>query len=685
MRKFLAAAALAALALCPLGAGAQLTANSAVGLQANGSAVFGGNSQAFNFATAGGVIGSLGSVTGGSSYTTGTQILSLGAITAGTLYTTGTYNGVALTGGTGSGATANIIVLGGGVVQVTLVAPGTGYLAADSLSATAASIGGTGSGFSIPVSTVGYAGVALTGGLGSGATANIKIAAGAVSTVTLVSGGQNYTTSDTLSATAASIGGTGSGFTIPVSLVGSPSSAGTSVFLFANTISGVCVSNCVLNSLTYNTDSLDASTTNKEIGWQWNWNGTSGKGYRVVGNFIANVNVVPADTNGQYVALGTIAQAAVNVGGTSGSGNGQGDLFGFNPYCRLVAGATFWSQCVGQEIDMSLQYGASADQMIGEQVVQDGNFLVSANLVGIAYSANNASGAIGWDFLLADGSYAGFHSLKSTGTLIGCQLHADAGNCGTIGAGLDLNNYSAVTNYILRGPGANGYIDGSFNVHAPTFFPTSTASCTTNGASIQAGGNTNQFEICANGSAFVFTSASVINNINGMNLEGNGHNGVNISSTGIPSLPSITNAAGNEILCTNTTGFAITYESSVSGCVPSDPKLKNLGHSLNPFVAMVRVGWYLEAATWTWKDTKRFDKGEHIGFRADEVCALDNRLCLWDSEGTLNYDKVGLTAYLEAALRGAIYSVFILFGLFIGDLHRRHRKLHKRMRALEVA
>jgi hypothetical protein len=85
--------------------------------------------------------------------TTG-NIATLGAITAGTLYTNGSYTNVPLTGGTGSGATANITVSGGGVTAVTLVNRGTGYTAADSLSASAANIGGTGSGFAVAVSTL---------------------------------------------------------------------------------------------------------------------------------------------------------------------------------------------------------------------------------------------------------------------------------------------------------------------------------------------------------------------------------------------------------------------------------------------------------------------------------------------------------------------------------------------------
>ena len=82
-------------------------------------------------------------------------ILTLGAITAGTSYTTGTYSNVSLTGGSGSGATASIVVSGGGVTSVTLVNGCTGFVVGNTMSALAANIGGTGSGFSIPVATVG--------------------------------------------------------------------------------------------------------------------------------------------------------------------------------------------------------------------------------------------------------------------------------------------------------------------------------------------------------------------------------------------------------------------------------------------------------------------------------------------------------------------------------------------------
>lgn len=81
-------------------------------------------------------------------------ILTLNTLVGGTSYTNGTYTAVTLTGGSGSGAKATIVVSGNAVTSVTITTPGNGYVVGNTLSATAASIGGTGSGFSIKVATI---------------------------------------------------------------------------------------------------------------------------------------------------------------------------------------------------------------------------------------------------------------------------------------------------------------------------------------------------------------------------------------------------------------------------------------------------------------------------------------------------------------------------------------------------
>jgi hypothetical protein len=78
-------------------------------------------------------------------------VTALGAITGGSGYANGTYFNQPLTGGTGTGATAEIIVSGGAVTSVSLTAGGVNYTVGDTLST---AITG-GSLFSVPVTTVG--------------------------------------------------------------------------------------------------------------------------------------------------------------------------------------------------------------------------------------------------------------------------------------------------------------------------------------------------------------------------------------------------------------------------------------------------------------------------------------------------------------------------------------------------
>jgi hypothetical protein len=99
-------------------------------------------------------INNLGIGAGINQFTFTGLVLTLNTLVGGTLYTNGTYTNVTLTGGSGSGAKATIVVAGATVTTVTLTAAGNGYAVGDTLSATAATIGGTGSGFSIKVATI---------------------------------------------------------------------------------------------------------------------------------------------------------------------------------------------------------------------------------------------------------------------------------------------------------------------------------------------------------------------------------------------------------------------------------------------------------------------------------------------------------------------------------------------------
>ena len=91
-----------------------------------------------------------------------TTLYPIGAIatfsvtTVGSLYTNGTYTAVALQGGAGSGALATVVIAAGVVSSVTITTTGTGYQIGDVLTVLAASVGGTGSGFTGTVGSLSY-------------------------------------------------------------------------------------------------------------------------------------------------------------------------------------------------------------------------------------------------------------------------------------------------------------------------------------------------------------------------------------------------------------------------------------------------------------------------------------------------------------------------------------------------
>ena len=75
-------------------------------------------------------------------------------VSGGSGYVDGSYTGVSLTGGAGSGTTADITVSGGAVTAATINEAGSGYASGNTLSAAAADLGGSGSGLSLNVDTV---------------------------------------------------------------------------------------------------------------------------------------------------------------------------------------------------------------------------------------------------------------------------------------------------------------------------------------------------------------------------------------------------------------------------------------------------------------------------------------------------------------------------------------------------
>jgi hypothetical protein len=98
-----------------------------------------------------------GTGSGITDYTFGGAVTAVNALVGGSGYVNATYTAVALsyvTTGFGSGMSATVVVSGGAVTSVTVTGGGYGYSQYDKLTATAAQLGGTGSGFSVQVQTI---------------------------------------------------------------------------------------------------------------------------------------------------------------------------------------------------------------------------------------------------------------------------------------------------------------------------------------------------------------------------------------------------------------------------------------------------------------------------------------------------------------------------------------------------
>ena len=198
-------------------------------------------------------------------------LIALGAITGGSGYTTGTYTNVPLTGGSGTGAVATQVVVSVGAITSVSLPHDAGAVVAGTIAGGSGYVDGT------------YSNVPLTGGAGINAVAtSITVVAGIVTavvlpatgtgagyaagnvltasntflgppsgvgsaftyTVTQVSSfGINYAYGNTLLVDAANVGGTGSGFSIPVALL---SAGGDELEMDGIKVSAQCLTNGII-------------------------------------------------------------------------------------------------------------------------------------------------------------------------------------------------------------------------------------------------------------------------------------------------------------------------------------------------------------------------------------------------------------------------------------------------------
>jgi len=81
-------------------------------------------------------------------------VTATGTVTGGSGYVNGVYQNVAMTGGSGNNLICTVTVAGGSVTTIEIIDGGSFYLVGDVISAPNSSLGGTGTGFSVPVAVI---------------------------------------------------------------------------------------------------------------------------------------------------------------------------------------------------------------------------------------------------------------------------------------------------------------------------------------------------------------------------------------------------------------------------------------------------------------------------------------------------------------------------------------------------
>lgn len=204
-----------------------------------------------------------------------------------------------------------------------------------------------------------------------------------------------------------------------------------------------------LNSITYTSDNVHSADGNliSALRLRHLCGGAAGKGSYTGLDVVLNLTQTSGNTSdtGYYTGGQFTVQGSVNDTGILGTPSGH--LYGLSQNVRLVSGATFWDQIVGQEIDIGAQSGSSVADIIGMQIVQQLS-AVSGSRSNLGFSFNNDSTSNGWDIGISFGAFAGYWPMAAGGTLIGTYAHAGSGSAGTVANGIDFTNVTFTGNAI---------------------------------------------------------------------------------------------------------------------------------------------------------------------------------------------------------------------------------------------
>ena len=498
-------------------------------------------------------------------------IAKVGTITPGSGYGSGIYQNVPLTGGSGTGAIANFTITSGAVSAVTLVSGGVNYLVNDVLSATSASIGGAGSGFSVPVASLSsgpisalgtitgglyafggpFTNLALTGGSGTGATANIGMvkstvpAAFFVSSVTIVNPGTGYKVGDTLSTAASNLGG-GSGFSVPVAALG-----GGTIGTFGGITGG---------SGYNDTDSVYANVPL-----------TGGSGTGALGDIAVSGGAVSGRVSAvsiSFPGINYLVGDSLSASNTNLGGSGSGFSF-------LVAGLNTTSPTRGSWVKEDIPYVIAGNSLYQLGLSTTGTF------TGVPFTGGFGSGSIGNITITAGIVTAATLTAFGTNYQVGDILSAPLGG----GSGF-LIPVATLTTPIISGlgpiTGGSGYVTGTYYNVPLTGGSGSGATATVT----VTGGVVSAVQLAATGTGYVI--GDVLSAANS-NLGGSGSGfsvPVSTVSGAIATLGALTGGSGYQVGTVTCVGSGITGTDIVS--------MADNGFQLCIVSGQASAGWILD-------------------------------------------------------------------------------------------
>lgn len=164
-----------------------------------------------------------------------------------------------------------------------------------------------------------------------------------------------------------------------------------------------------------------------------------GSGGRQALQVALNLTGWQATSNNFAVAIAPGVIISANAGGNSGAY--LGNIFGLGPECFATSGATYIAELSCQENDIVVATGANVKYLSAVKLVQLSNHANHADTLEGAFIFTNASGAVGWNYLIYVGSFAGGANPSACQTAscnVGTFIYAD--NVTRLWRGIDLSS-----------------------------------------------------------------------------------------------------------------------------------------------------------------------------------------------------------------------------------------------------